>query len=182
MEPLSYTHQRLAEAKFFYSNFVDLLPLQPPLTPESGYYLNAFLASARSVCWVMRCEYSKITDWETWYENGKTTEEEKRVLKRISDLRNQSQKQKPIEPELVPMLVADLVPLTSLPQNQLGDALLPDDPENWCTFSYNPSAGAIWVTVVENQEIRTSCERYLEFLERIVAECEEKFGVPQRLS
>ena len=176
---MSHTRDKFSEAAFFHSKFVEHITLQPPLKPEVGFYLNAFVTSARSVLWIMRWEYSQVPGWESWFKGGEQglSDEEKSLLQRFTALRNQSQKRKQIAPELLPMLVANLVPVSSLPVNPFGDSL-PPGPGTWYTMSYSPPAGVIWLTVVQQQEIRASCEHYLGFLGRVVGECENQFGVP----
>jgi len=126
----------------------------------------------------MHWEYDKVAGWKEWFAAKGTNDEEQALFKRFKDLRNTSQKKRPITPEQVSMLVANLVPVSSMPGNPFGDQL-PQGDGTWYVPSYNPPAGVIWFTVVAQQEIRVSCERYLAFLERIVAECERLFGVPQ---
>ena len=127
---------------------------------------------------VTRWEYSKVPGWDAWYKSEPTSKEEDDLFRRFRNLRNQSQKQRPVTPELTPLLVANLVPVAALPGNPLGDKLPPSGSGEWYALSYAPPAGVIWMTVVDGQEIAASCKTYLEFLEKVVGRCEARFGTP----
>ncbi|SHM81570.1 hypothetical protein SAMN02746066_03392 [Anaerosporobacter mobilis DSM 15930] len=80
---------KLEEAKFFLHKIRE----ERTNEPFCSYYFNAFLSSARSVLWVMRAEYSKIEGWEEWYQCKKATEEEEKIMHKITKYRNLSQKE-----------------------------------------------------------------------------------------
>lgn len=88
---MSHTSDKLAEAGFFLAKLDETHG-----TKEFDYYLNAFIASARSVLWVMRAEYSKKEGWEAWYQAKEPTDEEARLLRLTRELRNTSEKVKPL--------------------------------------------------------------------------------------
>jgi hypothetical protein len=87
------TEFRLNESKFFLGKLKE----NKEKTLEFEYYLDAYVSSARSVLWIMKSEYSKLNEWNKWYEEKDPNEEQKKLLKGIVDMRNRTLKQRPLK-------------------------------------------------------------------------------------
>lgn len=188
------THARFEEAKFFYKQM-----LMNPTNPEFDYFLNAFLASARSITWVMKNEYGHADGWEEWYEAKVLNEEDRALLKLMSSLRNNSQKVRPVKSS--PYLSV------TIPAGKIDDALLARIQENvgrQGLLSINTDAdgnptsisaqleleGIDGLPIVldgvveqfdrsvhgeESAPIREQCGEYLLMLKELTEECEAAF-------
>jgi hypothetical protein len=122
----------------------------------------------------MRHDYGHVPGWPEWFDTGSSrlSAEESHLLRRFNELRIRTEKRSALEPQLVPLLIARMAPLepSSQPDGLEGGA--------WYGPSYDPPAGVVWFLTLDDTEVPVSCKRYLEFLERIVDECEARFGVP----
>jgi hypothetical protein len=161
----SATRLKLAAAKFFLSKIDRIVGKGGPKTPpELAYYADAFISAARSVPWVMKAEYGRRKGYAEWRSGFPASEDEKFILKRTTKLRNQSQKKEPLRPTLLPM-IAPIVfgPSEVVHMEGIGPVHVPT------TFK------VLWFPALGNMEFQATFLRYLEFLERLVADCERKF-------
>lgn len=90
---MTSTGKKLREAKYF----LNQLRTNVRNKTLAGYYLSAFLSSARSVLWVMRAEYSAKKGWEKWFQKKDLPIYQQRILEKITELRNIAVKVKPLE-------------------------------------------------------------------------------------
>lgn len=91
---MTNTERKLDEARFF----IKKLDTQDP---HFDYFLSAFLNAARSTTWIMRNEFHSIAGWENWYNSIDVTEETKKLLIKINDLRILSTKQSGIKTQFL---------------------------------------------------------------------------------
>ena len=82
---MTSTERKLDEASYFFR----LLNIDDPYF---DYMLSAFLNAARSITWVMRCEFKNVQGWEQWYNNYANPENAILLLKQLNDLRIQTTK------------------------------------------------------------------------------------------
>lgn len=87
------TKFRLNESKFF----LERMKESEEKSTEFEYYLNAYVSSARSILWIMKSEYSKLSEWKSWYDEKVVSDEQKKLLDGIVKMRNRSLKQKPLK-------------------------------------------------------------------------------------
>jgi hypothetical protein len=92
MSQTTNTMGKLNESKFFLEKMEDSYKKNP----DFNYYFSAFISAARSVFWVMKAEFNKTNGWEEWYQEQKTSVEEKTLLKKINDIRVRTTKIKPL--------------------------------------------------------------------------------------
>lgn len=140
-----------------------------------GYYLNAFISAARTVRWVMNCEYDLIGGFADWAKNTSATEEEQDLLDRFKALRNRTQKRGPLRPTIHSLVIPYLAPI----------AWPGGGPDNKGSGQwYVPSVSAGFqirrLVGLDGREIWQSCHNYWEYLQRLVDECEAKFGIPRQ--
>jgi len=83
--------ERLLEAEYFAEKLQGNIH-----EPDVGYYLNAFLSSARSVTFLLQKEMSGVPDFVPWWETHRQKLARDEAAKFFLNLRNFSQKQGPI--------------------------------------------------------------------------------------
>ncbi len=86
---MSNTTDKLREARFFLEKMIEAFAHD---SPELEHYANAFVASARSVTFVMQTEHAHAPAFSEWYENRKTA-----LPDDFKELRNISLKRAPIK-------------------------------------------------------------------------------------
>lgn len=185
------TRHKLEEAKFF------LGFLKPNYGKEKkfDFYLSAFFNAARAVTWIMRAEYGKFEGWAAWYDALQPDAEEERLLDGITDARNRSLKSEPLR---------TLVRIISRPQTDSGDEaegaslFARIQNERIPVKIFSTSAGKFRFEAVidgqpvtlhfgqtdfdrrlrefPDQHIVSVCNRYYDWLSKLVADCEAKFG------
>ncbi len=184
------TTGKLAEAKFF----LDQLEVNYFEYPAGNFYLSAFISSARSVLWVMRNEYSRVDEWKSWYESIEPTSEEAVILKKINDVRIRSEKRQPLKTtgRLTLYIPAEylteeiaLAMLESVDQNfEITVAPHDDDLIDDAVFNdglikftgYIEDIARVLEDFPDNDALEP-CKKYYILLERLVYECEERFGI-----
>jgi hypothetical protein len=90
---MSETERKFKEALFFFNKLVQ----SKKDNEKFSFYLSAFLSSARSVTWIMRKEFSKISGWESWWKSKVPTESQGKLIKLFTALRNKSEKEEIIK-------------------------------------------------------------------------------------
>jgi hypothetical protein len=178
----SQTHFKLAEASFFLLKAAE----NSRNVPDFDFYLSAFFAAARSVTWVMKAEYGDVPGWTEWYDGKQPDARTEGLLRKIADLRNRSQKFQPIKTRTTPTL--NIPSVTPEVMEALSEAkeirLDPVDARNEEFFIWADgkriAAGRLKEAKHELREFPgehalAPCERYIEFLHEVVAECESKF-------
>ena len=151
------------------------------------YFLDAFLALARSVPHILKSEFHNETSLAGWYELRAMEFYSSRVVKLLVEMRNISLK------EHTPMMVTTAAVSFSL------NAIIGDNPdtkkistegdtENMETTSPKASAGWTAPKIVsysfdelptwfdENPDVMYLCRKYLDELEKLVAEAEKMVG------
>jgi hypothetical protein len=184
---MSRTRRKLDEACFFLNHLQDAEKKHP----EFDYFLNAFVAASRSVSWIMKAEYGKVFGWREWYEAQVPQEGEEDLLASFTKLRNRSQKEDPLESELIVVMEFppdSLTPefkeligrdvgkrfemsLYAVPEN--GD--ISNIPANAVLGTMN--AAELRLDELGEQNILDACNKYFTVLDRLVDCCEAGFAV-----
>jgi hypothetical protein len=87
---ISYPLDRLNECEYFLARMV------AASGPEFRFELNAFLAAARSVTFVLQKSLAHAPQFETWYENQREQMKGDSAMRFFLELRNLSQKHGPV--------------------------------------------------------------------------------------
>lgn len=183
---MSKTKERLNESHFFLRKFNKNYFNHP----QCVYFLDAFIASSRSVLWIMRHEYGKIDGWKEWYKSKQPKKEEKNLLKNITDLRNRSQKREPIKPDMqVQIQIKNISPEIEKKlkewegkkvkgEFQTIKSEIVDKPKiSKKAISFTGKIDHLKGIVPEfpEDDILSVCRKYYSLLELLVSECEKKF-------
>jgi len=182
----SNTRKKLLEAEFFLKHLEENLST----TQEFNYYLSAFVSSARSVLWIMKKEFSSIESWKTWYDSIEPTEEELSFLGEIKNLRNRAEKIEPLKrdikvrifienenlnPELQAFLERNFGRSNFEPVDNETDLFKPEVRENGATMRSMIDQLFHQVEEFPDDSIVKVAQRYVEWLDIIVSECERRF-------
>jgi hypothetical protein len=166
------TQRRLRQVRFFYRQLVNQQAKGDPETFR--FYFSAFILSARTVTWTLGNE--EPDKWKAWERKWKPSDEEKKLLKIATCLRNAEEKQggADLTEELEEIAVEAL--LDAIPPRRGVDA-------SYIRALRRQSSGAS-VTLMQpvhyfedkggKQEITTLCRRYLEVLENVVKDFSEQ--------
>lgn len=111
-------------------------------------YLSSFLSSGRSITWVLQKEYSRVDGFKKWYEKEQEVMRCDKLMERIKDLRNKSEKEGSIQPNLVISL--------NLPTSK--------------------SKAQHFFEDKEKNTIVDLCKEYLNKIEKLIKKVEDKFG------
>ncbi|QPC47562.1 hypothetical protein [Mangrovibacillus cuniculi] len=182
---MTHTSSKLNEAKFFNK----LLKDHYLKYPDFNYYLNAFLSSSRAVTWVMNSEYDKTKGYHEWFENEKPSDEIHGLLKKINDLRIQTNKIKPVRANPNALFTIDETTITDEIREQLikidkkkvsitlSVASAASDEKSNDEITFKGKIENVFNSVDEfpDENILEVCEKYVEELERVVLECEKRF-------
>jgi hypothetical protein len=87
---ISYPLDRLNECEYFLARMVFASG------PEFRFELNAFLAAARSVTFVLQKSLGHVPQFDTWYENQREQMKSDYAMRFFVELRNISQKHGPV--------------------------------------------------------------------------------------
>ena len=158
--------------------------------PEFDYFLNAFITSSRSISWIMRNEFGKISRWEKWYNSQKLTEDEEKFLKNISELRNRSQKKEPVKTKT--QVVLSMKNINTELEKNIGNfmnkkvqvTIVPTQKKKYKepkiskeSITFIGKIEELIPTVREfpDKNILLVCKKYYSILESLVEDCENKF-------
>ena len=183
------TCRRLDEAIFFLNKMKE----NKNVTPDFDYYLNAFFDSARSVLWIMRAEYCKVDGWEKWFEEKDTTEKIKRLISNITEARNRSTKKEALKVNTYMTVgsenkfidLAEYLKLFAGKEITLEvKTISPDDVMNDVDVTQKEGKISIRgmleicdsINEFKRQDICEVCQEYIEWLQEVVIECQERFG------
>jgi hypothetical protein len=158
------TRFKLEIARYFLKRIDAIVGKGGPETPpELAYYADAFISTARSVTFVMKCEYGHCEGFDAWHDQF-PTEDERPLLKRTAKLRNESQKQAPLRPTLQAMIA----PVVGGPSRL-------EFMEGIGWVHVPTTVKVFWIAALGNMEFHATFSRYVEYLERLVTACEGKF-------
>lgn len=175
----AHTKHKLEEAKFFLDSLKDNFGK----AKKFDFFLSAYLTSARAVSWIMKAEFGGSVGYQDWRKEVET-DEEKKLFKKITDIRNNIEKVAPIttSPEYkITLSESDMVRLKGYVAVSL------NGPTDACDVEFRSPSGervvcrAIEVSVKRRLEefpadhVLEVCERYYAALSRIVALCEARF-------
>jgi hypothetical protein len=183
---MNQTTAKLEEAKFFLIKMKESKSIDPDFT----HYLNAFISSARSVTWVMRAEYSKVSGWEEWYKQYPLSTEENQLLNAFNDARISSQKIAPVVPTVKLYMDVSSQDFESY-QIKAGKLLLGsklklalhgsqevdrnDESHDQITLVGRVAMVNIEINQLCESDIVNASEKYFNSLQRLVHECNNKF-------
>lgn len=190
----SKTRAKLEEARFFLNKLKDKENWNGSVI---NYYLSAFISSSRSVLWIMRSEYKNVSGWEDWYDLLKPTVAQKAFIKNVTDIRNRSEKEEPLQ---VGGRVVFTVPKDNLTEDlkaflkanvnkpfliTVADANKVSDQKTIVDLTNNRARSIakldkVFFTVRElpDRNIITVCNRYFNLLNGMVRKCESLFAIP----
>jgi hypothetical protein len=190
----SKTRAKLEEARFFLNKLKEKENWDGNVI---NYYLSAFISSSRSVLWIMRSEYKNVSGWEDWYDSLKPTEAQKAFIKNVTEIRNRSEKEEPLQvrgrvvfkvskdnltEDFKAFLKSNvnkpfLITLADI--NKVKDSKTVVDLTNKRASSLM-KLDKVFFTVKEfpDKNIITVCNRYFNLLNSMVRKCESLFGIP----
>lgn len=189
-DAMLHTRLKRDEAAFFLGkleatatpHFRTLSDLQAP--PEVVYYLSAFIGAARSVPWVMRAEMHAVAGWENWFRR-KMARAPKDLLSTTNTARISAVK----KGALVPVATLELIgegEAQKLRGRALGNVRAHGIRFTAQELEGDGSPGAVvsrgwlrawhWEVDEINGDLLTTCRRYQRWLDRLVRQCEERFG------
>lgn len=182
---MNSTQRKLDEAKFF-------LEKMKTHEPYFDYYLSAFLNASRSTTWVMRHEFLEVDGWEAWFRSCAITEEEKKNMSQINDLRIESAKKSGVKTKFhfLDYVVPDeeYYPIISRALDELegedveisvyeeSDEIPNDDSMFIIRGKVEPSGSD---DATSREHVYALCHAYYEFLARHVSVCTERFNEPR---
>jgi hypothetical protein len=192
IQHITETKYKLKEAKYF----LRLLSRNKKRGEQFDFLLNAFVNSARSITWVMRAEFSKIPQWESWYEERKVVKSEKNILDLFNALRINATKKQPLRTHfLVDMKIPKELlnrslsrKLDRLKGKKLKITISPNRGRKPIQNARKISFAAYLTSVKRSvmgfadKDILSLCLRYLTLLDDLVKQCISKFGKSITLS
>jgi hypothetical protein len=174
------TQRRLRQARFFHQHLVNTRPTtvnarQPTVTPDDPeafrFYFSAFILSARTITWAIGHE--EPDKWKAWKLKWEPqlTEEERKLLKLTTDLRNAEEHRGgadlPEELEEVAVQAAiDTRPRTYWER----DGLVGGSASIQIVTSKELRPAYYFKDKEGKEEITAFCERYLKFLEKTISD------------
>lgn len=191
------TKGKLLESKFF----LDRLEESYLLHPDFGYFLSAFISSARSVFWVMRHEYGQVPGWQEWYSSLDLSNEHRVFLRKINKIRIRTTKKEPLMSNLrlslhIPRgeMTGDLeaklrglqgetfrMTLRPAPEATTDQPMsrLNDDDEMSGSIQFRARFEEMFRFVGDfpDENILDVCKNYYDIIEKIVSECEGRFAI-----
>jgi hypothetical protein len=184
------TRFKLQEAEFF----LGFLKSHYGYAMKFDFYLSAFMSAARSVLLIMRAEFEKVEGWEAWYQ-AEQSRADQLLKKGTTEARNRSLKSDPLR-TLGGYALYDFysetgdpakageqmrrIAQSGLPVNIFGtsgrykiEANIDGEP----VVLYARDA-RIDRTLEEfpGERIPDVCQRYYDWLAKLVGDCEAKFG------
>lgn len=183
MDHLSHARDKLNEAKYFLDRLSDLRAERDPFR----YNLSAFLASARSVTWMMQKEYSTVDGFREWYEQKQAIMHADTEMKFLDDQRDKTVHMETLHPRAhVSLSIHDAVRITDSVTIVLthadGSREVRESPPSPPPPVEKPEPAEVdWRWYFERfpeRDIVHLCREYWQKLEAIVVECEALFGEP----
>jgi hypothetical protein len=186
---MSNVKNRLDEAEFFLKKLKRFRNKQP----DFNYYINAYITSSRSVLWIMVAEYTHVKGWKEWYDKKAPDSQVEGILSGIVDLRNRSQKQRPIKvnrslifenngqtvnmAEELGFLINKKLNITieECSKEELKDKPVVNKSDNEVRF-FGRVHEAPTVEEFNTRDIISVCNDYFIWLRDIVTECINLFG------
>jgi hypothetical protein len=174
---LKATHDQLGEARFFYQHLLtsgsSYSVRHDPR--EFRYYFSAFIRAARSVLWV--AHYEEKDKWKAWEPGWKNrlTDEERELLDFTNELRLDEEKRAGANTHVgwEEIAIDDLVKSANFELERSHPAYgvhvfappgVPLPKARRPAYYFEQKDG--------KQEVTALCDRYLKFLEKVVAEFE----------
>ncbi len=193
VKQLSKTRNKLKEARFF----LEKLREKNVKVPDINFYLSAFISAARSVLWIMRAEYKDVAGWKEWYDSIKPSSSEKKFLKGMTEIRNRSIKEEPLQ---LYGSVSVIIPKESQTEELKQWIIKQHKNRQVLSIKFEPSkhskkvetfVGAdrvittgrvkkVFFNLEEfpSKDIVSVCTKYFKLLNKMVRECESRFGMP----
>jgi len=183
---MTNTRDKLNEAKFCLKLMKDILN-SPNATTVQGrdefrYSLNLFLSSARSVTWIMKKEFDKVSGFHTWYAGKEAQMRSDNTMRFLLEQRNISLKRQSVQPHGITKVsftehitITDSVVLTIIhsdgTQEKFGSLPKPTPPPKPTEVSIEQSWYFIELPEGSNDVVAV-CEQHITKLEALVNECE----------
>lgn len=183
----SNTRKKFNEAQFF----LELMDLNCNSFPNFNYYVSAFISAARSVTWIMGCEYNDQPGWKEWFKSREPTEVDDEFLKMTNKIRIKTVKTTPIQTNFCVTLNIPPEEVTpqlkeyfkSLKPKELAELLVNKNDnaqdtliEGRKVLSFDESVHTtMYVDGFPKHDIRQLGHKYIDFLLGLLDECEGKF-------
>lgn len=186
---MSNTRNKFNEAQFF----LKLMDLNSNVFPDFNYYVSAFISIARSVTWVMKCEYKDRKGWQEWHDLKEPTKVDTDFLKMINEIRLTTTKRQPIQTNF--SVTLDIPPKEITPEltayfKSLKPSELAEFIANAPTNNQHKEVGdrsvlpftetiktTMYLDGFPKKDIREIGHKYMEELNCLIEECESKFAL-----
>jgi hypothetical protein len=146
--------------------------------PVFIFYLSAFISAARSVTWIMRSEYSRLSWWDDWWAEQRPDESAVQLLRLFNSLRIRSEKVEPVRPGHFIRVEGDGGPLVQrdprLPRVRMTITPVGEGPQQ-SILSGEVLAFTWTIDELQGADLVVACREYYRELERLVTACEIKF-------
>ena len=164
---MKHTQFVLDETQFFLSKMEE----NQESFPDFNYYLNAYISAARSVLWIMKNEYCKVSGWLEWYDSTEVDHDKKLLLKGIVEMRNRSLKKAPLQIKQEYIIGDKEVSYNIYDSKRAGR--ISDDNTLVLKGTINKINS---VQEFKNKDILDVCRQYFDWLNQIVKVCIKQFG------
>jgi len=174
---ITNTRGKLNEAKYFLKRMKESYSQ----IDVFGYNLRAFLSAARSVTFIMQKEFDKVSGFSIWYACKQTEMKANPVMNYLYEQRNQTLHVRPIQPKakitvnatatvnssFTICLVGTGEAIQTVGIESMSSKTLGGNVETNIAYSFIDFPG---------KDVLTICQEDVSELEKIVDECESKFG------
>jgi hypothetical protein len=190
------TLERVKEACFFLSK----MSKHYKKSEEFYYYLSAFILHARTIPWVMRKEYCKVTGWDQWYKSSENImwKGKEDFFRKITKLRNDAEKEGKLGARALCTVTINKEQIEIFMKSK---GLKPEDFTEWTRDNYEGKwlelkaldkneANKDKLLIAKMDEVRLEldgfpekdvlviCKTYLLLVLETVFGCITKFGIP----
>ena len=183
---MKHTQFVLDETQFFLSKMEE----NQESFPDFNYYLNAYISAARSVLWIIKNEYCKVSGWLEWYDSTEVDHDKELLLKGIVEMRNRSLKKAPLQikqeyiigdkevsyniyDEITPFVGKKISLTIEQTENSKRAGRISDDNTLVLKGTINKINS---VQEFKNKDILDVCRQYFDWLNQIVKVCIKQFG------
>jgi len=167
------TQSKLKEAEYFFEQMKKTFERDD----EFKFNFSAFLSASRSITWCMQKQYAQIEGFECWYKKKQNEMRKDQELVYLNKARVEVLKKKS-----VPMVATRVITLACScfivkNKNELSTSNINNPQIAKPSPSNLPKTIKRFFPEFEEVDILEYCKRQLDKLEKLVAECEQKFSI-----
>jgi hypothetical protein len=147
------------------------------------YNLSAFLSAARSVTFVMQTEFNDVSEFLEWYKEKQSQMSEDRLMRFMKEKRNIALKQETIDPRgHIDVTVKSNITITEhvvavlTHKNSTVERIEHKQPPPPPSTSETEVKYQWFFEDISDKDIITLSQEYVDKLESLVQECEDKFA------